>query len=300
MTSNPLFRRIQNVAYVRLVKRLAGLEWRSSGSEISGGGSDATGSASSISASSGWVEIAGEAGEGKISTTDLRRLIPVMDIVETVPPGDGATYAGLIRKLGAEFLSDEKVAKVDLWGNPVRWPGFLLGTPRAFSPTTLRYLATALWMREKGIVSNGGKVVEIGVGFGGLAAMNAVVSGASTVPLDLPQVEGLAARMLEENGLGGFLDRAGNPEGDFTLVSNYAFTELSAKVQDIYFEKWIRHSKHGLIVSNANIFSRSIGGRDDSDLLALLCSGGLNVTMLKEADLLCRADYVCDVSVFVW
>jgi len=263
-------------------------------------GSGETGKDSSISAPSGWVEIAEAVTEGGISSSGIRRLIPVMDIVETVPPGDGLIYAKLIGKLGAEFFSNETVARVDAWGDPVCWPGILLRTPRAFSPTSLRYLATALWIRERGIVPPGGKIVEIGVGFGGLAAMNSVVSGASTVLVDLPQVEGLAGKMLSENGLEGFLDSSREPVGDFTIISNYAFTELSTKVQDIYFEKWIRHSKHGLIVSNANQFSRRIGGRDDADLLELLRSVDFDVVMLKKSDLLCRSDYFCDVSVFVW
>jgi len=301
MIRNPHFQRLQNIAYTRLVKKLRGTGWISGGvrepDDVSG---EPTGVGSSVSAPSAWVEIAAAAADGTVSTAGLRRLKPVMDIVETVPPGDGIAYAKLIQRLGGDFLSEEKTIRVDRWGDPIRWPGFLLGTPTAFSPTSLRYLATALWLREEGLVERGGTVVEIGVGFGGLAAMNRIVSVAGTVAVDLPQVEGLAARMLGEVGLGGCLLEKKIPEGPFTFVSNYAFTELSARVQDIYFEKWIRHSRHGLIVSNANIFSRSIGGRDDTALLELLESAGFEVTIRKDADFLCRSDHVCDVSVFTW
>jgi hypothetical protein len=113
----------------------------------------------------------------------------VRDVVETVGPVDGRFYAQKIREWGPEWLINEAVIEIDRWGNPIRWPKWLLGTSNSFSPTTLRYLATALWLKRTGYLVQKSNILEIGVGFGGLAAMNAIVSGAVTTLVDLPQVE---------------------------------------------------------------------------------------------------------------
>lgn len=265
---------------------------------LRGAGSDG----SSISSSLPWPVAAEAFATGARSSAGFRRLKAVCDVVETVGPVDGSFYAGRIRDWDESVLDDPKIAEIDTWGTPIRWPGALLGLPRAFSPTTLRYLATALWLKREGYVKPGGTVIEVGVGFGGLAAMNAVVSGASTRMVDLPQVEAAARRMMEECGLGRFCvaDEAGIDPGNCCLVSNYAFTELAREIQDGYLEKHLKRAGRGVIVSNAGVFAATIGGRSDGELLAMLRDAGLPAEIDRTAELLGPADHFCKVAILHW
>jgi hypothetical protein len=226
----------------------------------------------------------------------------VNQVVETVGVTEARFYVRRIREWGGEWLGHPKVGILDDWGNPIRCPRLLLGTSRAFSPTTLRYLATALWLQRSGKLAAGSEITEIGVGFGGLAAMNALVSGVSTKLVDLPQVEQAALRMMSENGLAQFASpsaRSG-PSASPLVISNYAFTELSAPLQDEYLDRYLRHARHGIIVSNAAVFAASIGGRNDDDIVAWLRNAGIPAVIERENDLLSPIDELCRVSMIHW
>ena len=261
-----------------------------------------SGTTTSISSSMPWARAAATFSDPATPIARFRRLKAVRDVVETVGPVDGRSYARKIRAWDPNRLADPKIAEIDLWGDPIRWPAVLLGTPRAFSPTTLRYLATALWLKREGYVTENCRIIEIGVGFGGLASMNAIVSNAHTTMVDLPQVESLGKRMMTNLGLGNFCScsDAPLPAGDRCFISNYAFTELSAQAQDEYLEKWIRPASKGVIVSNAAMFSKSIGGRSDADLLSMLRTAGIQAKSTKSSDLFSPADILCDVTLIHW
>jgi len=237
-----------------------------------------------------------------MASDGFRRCSAVRDIVETVGPVDGRFYAGRIRAWGPEWLTHPMIARIDTWGKPIRWPGWLLGTPRTFSPTTLRYLATALWLKRNGYLQEEAEVIEIGVGFGGLAAMNAMVSGAVTTLVDLPQVEQSALRMLNETGLGRYGRWSGEWNGTSVplVISNYAFTELNATIQEYYFEKYLKHAAHGIIISNSGVFASTIGGRTDDELIARFRAGGLAAEMDTANDLLGPCDDMCGVGLIRW
>lgn len=256
----------------------------------------------SVSGASAWVRIARAVVEGRLPGSGIRSHPAVFDIVETVGPTDGIHYARLIRAWDSEISHGEDFERIDSWGDPLRWPAKLLGFPRPASPTSLRYLATALWLARRGLVRPGLPVIEIGVGFGGLAACNHLVSGSTTTLIDLPPVEALAARMLEETlGLNAPRSSTGaTPPEDFCLVSNYAFTELSCELQDEYIETWVRHAPRGLIVSNAAVFSDGIEGRSDEELLAQLREAGLPAHLDREDAMLCPTDRHFGVSLIYW
>jgi len=258
--------------------------------------------ASSVSASHAWSRFCEAFGAGQRSSRGFRRIQAVRQIVETLGPVDGRYFAQLVRRWQASLLGNNGFLRIDGWADPIRWPGILLGTAAAHSPTSLRYLAHALWLRREGLVKEQGRIVEIGVGFGGLAALNAVVSGATTLLVDLPQVEQAAARMLKENGVEGFFKtRADEVEfDDYCVVSNYAFTELSAELQTLYFDRYIRHSPRGVIISNANVFAGMIGGRCDEELLAWFQGEGLPATLERTCEILGPADRLCNVGLIRW
>ena len=291
----------------RLIDRIQDRLWREVGQRLSlqpdkaivrrNGGCD-----SSISGDMPWAEVCSALADGTLPSDNFRRLLAVKEVVETVGLSDARFYAKRIKQWGAEWVDDPNVMKFDDWGNPIRCPRLLLGTTRAFSPTTLRYLATALWLRRSGKLSEGSRVLEIGVGFGGLAAMNGLVSKAITTLVDLPKVELAASRMLSENGLAQCAElRAEVSLTSIPLViSNYAFTELNTKLQDEYLDKYLKHAEHGMIVSNAGVFAATISGRSDDELVAWLQSAGVPAIIESENDLLSPIDALCGVRLIHW
>lgn len=291
----------------RLIDRIHDRAWREIGEILSSRRTHpvvatSNSPSSSISASMPWVTACADLADGKLDSHNFRRNPSVRDIVETVGATDGRFYAGRIREWDPGWLTNRAVREIDAWGDPIRWPGFLLGTASAFSPTTLRYLATALWLKRSGYLEKGSHLIEIGVGFGGLAAMNALVSEAVTTLVDLPEVERSAMRILDDLGLAGYARLAGeNPEPDACLViSNYAFTELNAALQKEYFEKYLKHSPHGVIVSNSAVFAASIRGHTDGDLVAWFQAEGLPAKLESANDLLSPCDALCGVNLIHW
>jgi hypothetical protein len=226
-------------------------------------------------------------------------MLAVREIVETLGPVDGRYYARLIGSWDAKTLASPEFLRIDSWGDPLRWPGTLLGTPSACSPTSLRYLAHALWLKREGLVRENGRIVEIGVGYGGLTAMNAWLSGASTHPVDLPEVSAAAGKMLKQTGFpeATVID---SPSEDYCFISNYAFTELSGDLQENYFDRYLRASTCGVIVSNANVFAKQIGGRNDADLLQWFRKEGLNARIDESSPIICPSDKYHKVSVIRW
>ena len=289
----------------RLIDRLHDRLWKECSERMTADTLTTTGKAGrdgSVSGTMAWPDACAVLASGESSSSGFRRERAVREVVETLAPSDGRHHAQRIQAIAAELLTDSRVRAVDVWADPIRWPGLLLGTPASFSPTSLRYLSHALWLRDHELVRRGGTVVEIGVGFGGLAAMNAIVSEVHTVLVDLPPVTQAALRMLDETGLRKFANPADTIElaGSFCVVSNYAFTELSADLQDHYIDRYLRDSSSGMIVSNANVFSRSIGGRDDAALVSALQAAGIPATLDAGSDLLGPSDHLGGVSLLTW
>lgn len=249
-----------------------------------------------------WASLCKDLSEGRIGSQDFRRYNGTRNVVETVGPVDGRFYAKRIREWGEELLDHPAVKTVDNWGDPIRWPSFLLGTPRAFSPTTLRYLATALWLKRCGFTKPGDRIVEIGVGFGGLAAMNGIASNCITILVDLPQVRNTAMHMLSETGLARFAESTSDivDEPISCVISNYAFSELNTATQDLYFDKYLRRAEHGIIVSNASVFASTALGRTDDELVNCFRAGGIDARLHCNTELLCPSDHICRVNIISW
>jgi hypothetical protein len=248
--------------------------------------------ASSVSASMPWADLCEAFAGGKISSQNFRRCSATREIVETLGPVDAQFFVRKIKEWDASWLSAAAVKRIDQWGNPIRWPGILLGCPSPFSPSSLRYLAQALWLRRHGQLEEHSRIAEIGVGFGGLAAMNAIVSGAHTTLIDLPQVEQSAMRMLAENQLEAFARTSDSPSDQATrfVISNYAFTELNAELQELYFARYIRGSSHGMILSNASVFASIIGGLSNEQIVESLQQAGHRPRIETTSEILSSSD----------
>ena len=291
----------------RLIDLVHDRVWREVGDvlatqpEVAGEG-DGVRDDASVSGTMKWVELCAAFEGGRLACRNFRRIEGVREVVETVGPVDGSCYAARVREWAPEWLRKPGIREIDSWGRPIKWPGMLLGTGSSFSPTTLRYLATALWLKRQGLVTQRSRIIEIGVGFGGLAAMNGLISGAATHLVDLSPVERAASRMLGELGLGQFGEPAEGrelPGADF-VISNYAFTELNRAAQDEYFERHIQPSKHGVIVSNSDIFASTIEGRSNDELLDWFRSAGLDAKLERSNELLAPGDALCKVGMIRW
>jgi hypothetical protein len=256
----------------------------------------------SISGTMDWPRACAALASGALTSKNFRRIHAVRQVVETLGPVDGRHFARWIRDSAPGYLTDKRVAAIDAWGDPIRWPAACLGTPRAFSPTTLRFLAHALWLKKEGFVKEGGTVVEIGVGFGGLAAMNAIVSNATTIMIDLPPVAVAAMLQMRELGLGNFAsnDQSKATAGDVCFISNYAFTELSREMQDVYADKFIRYADRGVILSNAAVFADHMRSRDNNQIIELLTAHGINAKLESSSTVLCQSDIRFGNALVLW
>ena len=125
------------------------------------------------------------------------------------------------------------------------------------SPSTLRYVKVLHdLMVHFGDLSNL-KICEIGVGYGGQARI--IFAKFPRVAqyhfVDLQSVLNLSKKYLSH-----FSDISADlcfhtldnlPQNNYDLViSNYAFSELSRAIQELYLEQIINHSKHGYITYN--------------------------------------------------
>lgn len=256
----------------------------------------------SISGTMDWPRVCAALASCAWTSKNFRKIHAVRQVVETLGPVDGGYFGKWICDNAPDYLTDQRVISIDFWGDPIRWPAACLGTPRAFSPTTLRYLAHALWLKKEGFVTEGGTVVEIGVGFGGLAAMNAIVSNATTIMIDLPPVVEAAMLQMRELGLANFasIDLSKATASDVCFISNYAFTELTREMQDAYADQFIRHADRGAMLSNAAIFAGQIDGRNNDEIIDLLRTMNIHSEKDYHASVLCPADNYCKVCLIRW
>lgn len=159
-----------------------------------------------------------------------------------------------------------------------------IGAPRKFhfkpygefSPTLLRYLKVNLELTKLVCSLNKINIVEIGVGFGGQAAMiNMLNRPASYGLVDLEPVIELARKYLKELQIvGNFYSMNGlNPSSiDMPIdlvISNYAFSELPRSLQQKYLETVILESRCGYITWN-NLSEREQDGFSCGELLRLI------------------------------
>ena len=130
------------------------------------------------------------------------------------------------------------------------------------STTALRYLKVALEIKDQ-FGNDLGNIVEIGCGYGGQAIILDRVANVSSYNFfDLWQVNLLITRFVESSSLScnysvstlrSFVDTDKNWD---LAISNYAFSELPASLQDSYLKKVLSKSRNGYLTMN----SREDGG----------------------------------------
>lgn len=210
-------------------------------------------------------------------------------VLEHVPVEWGQAYLENIEQTNPDILKHlEGFKKNDTIGGPfVHNYGTRYGT---IAPSTLRYIKVLADLVGLYKSLDGWSIFEIGGGYGGQCRIiSELFKFGSYTIVDLPEVVGIPKRYLSELGVANFkcitLDEV--KDGAYDLfISNYAFTELSAELQETYLDKVINKCKHGYITYNRSLSVPEIP-LSFSDLIAKLPS---ELAVSREAPRMCDPD----------
>ena len=195
----------------------------------------------------------------------FRRKYNYREILEHVDFELGHKYFLRIRELDPEMTTAQLgLNRNDSVGSPrsYMYPEF-----EKISPTTLRYIAVALDINKEMDIKRIHKIVEIGAGYGGQAAiLDKFIPNLEYFIFDLPLVQKLIDKYLSSLGMRNFThlsiaDSMENREFDL-VISNYAFSELPRNLQIEYLERVLLKSKNGYLIMNSgrgNATGRSSG-----------------------------------------
>lgn len=174
-------------------------------------------------------------------------------ILEHTTYEQGVGYVKEIENLTKIDISlIEKFKTNDIQGNPQKyWYKEPYGN---ISPSTLRYIKVLNDLITLFGNLDDMSIVEIGVGYGG---QSKIIQDHFKIKeynfVDLPEVLGLTKKYLDMYDYKNlnFLDFNNLPDKKYDLIiSNYAITECSKEMQDIYLEKIIYNSNRCYITGN--------------------------------------------------
>ena len=204
--------------------------------------------------------------KSKKRLSDFRRKYDYREILEHVTYTQGKSYLEQIQEYSPQNYIEliEKNKANDLFGNPYEYQYSGVGR---VSPTTLRYISTAIDIFEIIRLNKESVVAEIGVGYGGQAAILERMYGIRNYSaFDLPSVIQLSNVYLNSvNSKLKFTSSGLSSDKNTTwdvVISNYAFSELHRDLQLSYIERVIAKSKSGYMIMNSgrsNITGRSEG-----------------------------------------
>jgi len=175
------------------------------------------------------------------------------EILEHASKSQGDGYVSRILELNTLNLEKLNIFKTN---NEQGTPD-LFDYPEPFgstSPSTLRYInVLSDLVYHFGDLTNI-SIIEIGVGYGG---QSKIIQDYFNIKeynfVDLPEVLNLTKRYLKKYNYDNlhFLDFNNLPDKKYDLIiSNYAITECSKDIQDLYLEKIIANSTNGYITGN--------------------------------------------------
>lgn len=202
---------------------------------------------------------------------NFKRNYSYREILEDVTCDQGREFYEAIRSRNDGMLEAalKSVLIDDEIGNPVKFN--YDGVDMSLSPTTLRYVKVASDL--KGLFGNNlGRVAEIGCGYGGQTYVNDQLLHVDHATLfDLPFVNQLIERYLNTFLLNGaYATKVINQAepGDYDLViSNYAFSELPAKLQNAYIKKVVANASRGYLTMNSGLTGERSKGKLSLDEL---------------------------------
>jgi len=196
----------------------------------------------------------------------------IVEVLDHVTYKQGKEYLKAINKFGGwNKQYGELIEKLDYYGGGKKFHYKNLGT---FTPTMLRYLKVHLDLLNYFGTFAGLRITEIGVGFGGQAA----ILGSLNRPyqynlLDLPEVLKLAEKYLSINTIDlNYVCIDGRNPIELTsdlVISNYGFSELTRNIQSKYLDRVILKSRMGYITWNP-LSERDFNGYSIEELLNLI------------------------------
>ena len=125
-----------------------------------------------------------------------------------------------------------------------------------FNPTTLRYINVALDIKQKFPTSNFNNIIEIGAGYGGQSLiLDKFFEIKKYNFIDLPEVNLLIEKFINSHNVNfksefATLDSLQNNNSFDLVISNYAFSELPKKIQQVAINKIIQKSQRGYMIVN--------------------------------------------------
>ena len=130
------------------------------------------------------------------------------------------------------------------------------------SPSTLRYIQNALDISYFYGEGDLNKIVEIGGGYGGLCkTINCLCDFGQYHIYDMEPASKLQEKYLSNFKIDGEVIHHSEPEElkDIDLlISNYAYSELGEKLQDLYYNNVILNSKKVYMILNKGQVSREV------------------------------------------
>ena len=183
----------------------------------------------------------------------FRRAPAYNRILEHTSESQGAEYLEIIIQCYPRLRqSFDAFRRNDAVGHPVT---FEYHTGGVFSPTTLRYIKVLGDLETLFGDLSALNIVEIGVGYGGQCRIVDAHRGFGSYSLiDLPPCLDLAGAYLDrfETRNTRFLtmDDLGSPLRSDLVVSNYAFSECTRSIQELYMERVINTCPRGYLTMN--------------------------------------------------
>ena len=228
---------------------------------VESAGPGANKSKTSISDATPYVRVCELAVADPTIFSKFRRCLEYRLILEHVTVRFGKKYLKIALKNSMALEYFKKIKLQNDIGNPVT---FYFKTIGRTSPTTIRYLKVLCELLELFGPLDDFKISEIGVGFGGQAHAIAVNQNLKSYTLyDLPPVLKLTNKFLEELTNAAkfrFIDgRDPEPTSSDLLISNYAFSELTRKVQTMYLDKVISNAKMGYMTWTELSYKELVG-----------------------------------------
>lgn len=219
--------------------------------ELTGALSTSGSFGTSISDIPEYVSICKVASENEDILRIFKRCYEYRLVLEHVSRRQGKEYLQFFENETSVVENLLHFAKQEV-GEPFRYSFSGLGK---ISPTQIRYakIVSDLKILFPGIKS--GKFVEVGVGNGGLAAqISRYFESSSYTLVDLPEVLKLTSKVLSICSP-DFSFQYVSPKKISHIVSdlfisNYAFSELTKKAQDLYFDNYICKAKAGYMIYN--------------------------------------------------
>ena len=212
------------------------------------------------------------AGDEKVFS-EFRSYKEIIDVLDHVTVEQARKYLEEIERY-SNWNTDFTLAlnHIDSLGKPFSYK-FNQGI---FSPTSIRYLKTFLEIRYLFGDLKDYNIIEIGVGFGGQAAIFQLLSNPKSYSLyDLMSTLNLARNFLGQLNLdANIISYDGtNPQPGINspdlIISNYAFSELNREIQDKYLENIILKSPKGYITWNC-LSHEKLNGYSLADLVRII------------------------------